>query len=114
VRRAGAARHRADFTQHDGTQDGHGTPTYRVAGDWDTVVSSWPCEMLTTNGAETLRGEQVQPTTTHVLMGEYHGAKAVKPDMRAVVDGVTYGVVAAFDPMGNSREIRIELKKDVE
>lgn len=112
MRRAGAARHRADFQQHDGTQDGHGTPTYTTAGDWDTVVSAWPCELLTTNGAESLRGQQLQPTTTHVLLGEYHGAKTVTPDMRAVIDSVTYAVVASFDPMGNSREIRIELKRD--
>tara|TARA_R110000824_G_scaffold53003_3_gene147016 strand:+ start:4970 stop:5314 length:345 start_codon:yes stop_codon:yes gene_type:complete len=114
VRRAGAERHRAKFTQHDGTQDSHGTPTYRVPGDWDTVVAAWPCELLTSTGTETLRGKQVQATTTHVLFGEYHGAKLVEPDMRAVIDNVTYGVVAAFDPMGNSREIRIELKRDVE
>ena len=114
MRRAGASRHRATFTRHDGTQDSHGNPTYTTPGDWDTVVQSWPCELLTTNGAESLRGQQVQPTTTHVLIGEYHGAKDVTPEMRAEVNGVIYGIVGAFDPHGNSREIRIELKRDVQ
>lgn len=113
MRRVGKQRHRATFSQHDGTQDSHGTPTYETSADWDAVVTGWPCEMLTKSAAEKLKGQRVQETTTHVLYGEYHGAKTVTPDMKVVIDSVEYGVVSAFDRFGTSRELVIEIKREV-
>lgn len=108
--RAGSRRHQADFEQHDGTIGTHGNPTYKTSGDWDTIVSAWPCELLTTKGGESLRGRQVTADTTHVLFGEYQGATSVTTDMRAVIDGTTYDVVSVYDPDGDGREMRVELR----
>ena len=112
--RIGARRHRATFTQHNGTQDDHGQPTYTTPGDWDTVVQSWPCEVLTVSGGERIRGRQVAGETTHVLFGEYYGGKDATDNMRVTVDGVTYDVVTAYDPAGDHREWRVEAKRETD
>lgn len=112
--RIGNRRHAARIEKHDGTQESdHGHPSYTTPGDWDTVVESWPCEVLTTSGGELIRGRQVQAETTHVLFGEYFGADNVTAEMRAVVGGITYSIVAAYDPDGDSREMRIEARREV-
>lgn len=111
--RIGSRRHRATFQQHDGTQDTHGNPTYPTTGDWDAVVTDWPCEMVAVNGGEQLRGRQVTSNATHVLFGEYHGADTVTTDMRCVVDSVTYQIVSTLDMDGENRELRVELKRQV-
>lgn len=106
-------RYRATITQHDGTQDGHGNPTYTTAGDWDTVVSGLPCELLTVSGGEVLRGKQVASQTTHVLFGEFQSAGTITTDMRVTVENVIYSIVAAYDMDGDRREMRIECKREV-
>lgn len=112
--RIGPRRYRADVTQHDGTVDGHGQPTYTTSGDWDTVVSAWPCELLTTTGGETLRGVQVSAQTTHVFKGDHvAGGSSIAPDMRLTVDGVVYSVVAAYDRDGMRRETWVEAKRQL-
>ena len=55
----------------------------------------------------------MQAETTHVLFGEYFGADNVTAEMRAVVGGITYSIVAAYDPDGDSREMRIEARREV-
>jgi len=113
MRLIGKSQHRATFSQHDGTQDAHGNPTYDTSADWDAVVTDWPCQMLTKRGAERTKGIRLLETTTHVLTGEYHGAKSVTPDMKVVVNSIEYGVVYAFDPYGTSRELIVEIKREV-
>ena len=111
--RTGSRRYRADVQQHDATVDGHGSPTFTTAGDWDTVVTGWPCEILTTTGGETIRGRQVSATTTHVLYGQFAGGSSITPEMRLVVNGVNYSVVSAYDPDGMRRKIRVEAKRQI-
>ena len=102
----------ADFEQHDGTTDTEGIPTYDTAGDWDTVLSGWPCQLLSTQGGETLRGSQVTSETTDVLIGDYGGAESLTTDMRCVVNGKTYEIVSVRDIIGTRHEMRIELKRE--
>lgn len=106
----GLRRHRAKIEQHDGTVDAHGTPTYGTAGDWDTVVLSWPCELLTTSGGEKLRGRQTSAETTHVFFGDYAAASSVTADMRVICNSRTFGIVSAYDANGDGREMRIEAR----
>lgn len=109
----GRRRHRATFLQHDGTQDGHGNPTYTTAGDWDTLIASWPCELLTTTGGEVLRGKQVSAQTTHVLFGEYQGSSGITTSMKVTINNVEYGIVAVYDMDGDSKETRVECRREV-
>ena len=111
--RIGSRRYRATVSQHDGTQDSHGTPTYGTSGDWDAVVTNWPCEVLAVRGGETVRGRQVAANTTHVLYGEYHGGASITPEMKCVINGTTYQIVSALDMDGQRREIRVELQREV-
>ncbi len=116
--RIGSRRHRAKFEQHDGGVDEHGNPTYTSDNDWDAVVTSWPCELKAVTEGEQLRGKQVSADTTHVLFGEYGGARDVETDMRAVVTSTTtgltttYEIVSVLDLDGEGRELRIELKRE--
>lgn len=111
-KRIGSRRYRATIQQHDGTVDTHGNPTYKTDADWDNFVCEWPCELLTVRGGENIRGRQVAEETTHVLFGEYFGAEGVTAKMRLVIDSVQYGIVSAFDPEGDRREMRIEAKRE--
>ena len=112
--RIGARRHRATVTQHNGaTTDEHGHPTYTTPGDWDTVVSGWPCELLTTGGTETSTGRQTSAYTTHVFHGAYSGGSSIEPDMKLTVDGVEYAVTAVYDPTGDRREIKVEATREI-
>ena len=109
---AGRRTHFAQFQKHNGTVDALGTPTYDEPADWDVVVPQWTAEHLQTRGGEVLRGRQVAAVTTDVLYGEYYGAQGVLPEMRCVIDGVTYEVVAALDMDGRHREMRVELRRE--
>lgn len=111
-KRTGGRRHRLTAKQHDGTKGTHGTPTYTTEGDWGTVVLNWPVELLTVSGGETLRGRQTAAETTHVFFGEYHAGKLIASDMKVEVGGVTYAVVTAYDPAGDSREMRVEARRE--
>lgn len=112
-RKQGKRRHRLTASKHDGTLDDHGQPTYAVPGDWDTVVENWPCEVVVTTGNEKIRGRQTTAETTHVFFGEYHGGKQITPLMKAEVSDKTYYVIAAFDADGESREYRVEAKREL-
>lgn len=110
--RIGSRQHRVTVSQHDGTQDTHGNPTYTTTGDWDAVVTDWPVELIAVRGGEKVRGRQVTSETTHVLFGEYYGGSGILPEMKAVLNGTTYEVVAALDLDGDSREMRVEVKRE--
>lgn len=113
----GSWRYTADFYKHNGNVDTTGTPTWSVPADWDVPVLTWPCELTTTRGTEDERGKQVTATTTHVLFGEYFGAKGVTAEMRMIVpidadDELYMSVVSATDTDGTRREMRIEAKRE--
>lgn len=115
----GDMRHRCTFEQHDGTLDGAGQPTYTTAGDWDPIISDWPCKLQSTAGGERIRGRQVTAETTHVLFGHFSFAQTATADMRAVVTSsttgvaTTYQVVSVLDMDGEGRELRVELRREV-
>ena len=109
--RIGSRRHKANIEQHDGTIDVYGNPTFTVAGDWDIVIPNWPCE-VTTTGANEVSQDGVT-ITTHIIWGSYVGGSQITPNMRLNVDGTTYDVIAAYDPDGDRREIKIESRRRV-
>lgn len=119
-RHHGSRRHRATAKQHNGTVDAHGVPTYTTSNDWTEVVTQWPVEVRSVAGGEVLRGRQVSAETTHVMFGEFHGGKSITPDMKVEVydpatsSTITYGVIAAYDMDGDSRELRVELMREVD
>lgn len=119
-RKISTRRHRATAKRHNGNVDGHGTPTYESSVDWTEVVTAWPCELLSVAGGEVLRGRQVAAETSHVLFGEFHGGKTITPDCKVEVydpssgNVLTYGVVACYDMDGDSREYRVELRREVD
>ena len=112
----GNRRYTADFYSHNGNVDTTGTPTWDVSADWNVPVLTWPCELTTTRGTEDERGKQVTATTTHVLYGEYFGAKGVAADMKIIIgnddDIITLAMVSAVDTDGTKREMRIEAKRE--
>ena len=108
--RIGARRHQADAYQHNGNADPHGMPTYTVPEDWDLVIQGWPVELITASGGESVRGRQVDAETTHVVFGEYYGGRTITPQMQLQIAGQTYAITAAYDPDGDNREFRVELK----
>ena len=108
--RIGSRRHRATIRQHNGNQDDHGRPTHEVDEDWDIIVDQWPVELITTGGEEIVRGTRVASESTHVLYGEYQAAKGITTDMEAVINSVTYDIIAAYDSDGDGREMRVEMK----
>ena len=110
--RIGSRQHRVTVSQHDGTQDSHGNPTYTASDDWDAVVTDWPVEMVAVRGGEKIRGSQVTSETTHVLFGEYHGGSAILPETKAVVNSSTYEIISAMDIDGDRREMRVEMKQE--
>ena len=98
-KRVGNRRHLATFSQHNGSTDTAGQPTYANAADWTTVLGEWPCELLQTSGGEVLRGRQVTAQTTHVFFGDFMGSEA-EPTYRIIVSGRNYSIVSVLDPDG--------------
>ena len=112
-------RHFATVKVHNGTLDGNGQPTYDITGDWISVVTDWPVEMKAVRGGEKLRGRQVAANTTHVIFGDFNGGNGILPEMHAVITNTvtgkieTHEIVAAMDPDGDGREMRVELKREI-
>lgn len=111
MRPASKRRHRITIQQHNGTLDNAGNATLNTEADWETIVSNWPCEAMTASGGEKIRGRQTNAETTHVFIGEYYGASATTPDMRAVFNGSIYQINAVYDPDQMNRELRIEAQR---
>ena len=111
----GQRRYRATLERHDATETSdHGNPTYSEIQDWDIVLTGWPCEITTTGGEENTNGGTISGITTHVLYGAFAGGNLIEPKMRLEVDGVYYSVVAAYDPDGMRREIKVEARREIE
>ncbi len=60
-----------------------------------------------------LRGKQVSAQTTHVLFGEYHAVTTITTDMKVTVNSVEYGIVVVHDMDGDSKETRVECRREV-
>jgi SPP1 family predicted phage head-tail adaptor len=109
----GRRQYRVTFQTHNKVQDAHGNYDFKAGSSWSDEIVAYPCSFQTVRGGEVLRGRQVQPETTHVLHGEYHGGKNVTTDMRCIIDDIVYNVVSVFDPEGRRRQMRIELKRNI-
>lgn len=111
-RTIGNRNYTAEFQRHDGTVDDYGNPTYDVAGDWDAVISDWPCELITTVGGEIIRGKMTMEKSTHVLYGYYASVASVDVQCRVLIDGNYYGITAGpIDPDGRRMEARLEVRR---
>lgn len=114
--RTGYRRHQATFVEHNGTTDENGQPTFGTESDWVPVVASWPVELVSVGGGETVRGPQVTAETTHVLYGEYFGGVGINAEQRCTVEIngalLTYNVIAARDLRGISEELRVDVKQE--
>lgn len=108
--KSGKRRYRADIQQHNGTVDAHGQPQTGTAA-WTTLVSDWPCEVLTVNAAEDSSGGGT--IMSYVIHGSYITETVVAPNMRMIIDGYTYDVIAAYDPDGRRRGLKVEAKREV-
>ena len=110
-KRTGKRIHRADFTRFDGTVDSTGQEMRHVPENWDTIVSGWPCEFVTTVGGEILRGRMVTEKSTHVLFGFFSTVESVESTDTCVINGQEYGINFIGDPEGVRTEMRVELRK---
>ena len=108
--KTGKRRYRANIEKHNGTVDIHGQPVTTAAA-WDTVVSSWPCEVLTISANEDSTGGGT--IMGYEIHGSYISGAPVAPNMRMIIDGETYDVVAAYDPEGRRRNLKIEAKREL-
>ena len=113
ISEGGRRNHHVRFKKHVGTVDELGQPTLPNEYDWQIVIPSWFASLRSASGGEPIRGRQVTAQTTHVLIGEYYGAKDATADMLALVDGIEYEVLAVYDPDGLNQEIRVELRRTV-
>lgn len=85
----------------------------RTADDCGQLIPTWsdwladePARVDQVAGGEVLRGKQVSNETQIVFTVRYRSG--VTPRMRVSWGGTYYGIVAAFDPYGRRRELRIE------
>ena len=108
----GARQWNATISRHNGTLDGNGNPTYQTDADWVAVNLAWPCEKITVQGSEVLRGRQVSAVTTHVLFGWYSSVSEVLPSDRVTINAETFSVVAVLDVDGDNMTARMEVKRE--
>ena len=110
-RSIGNRTHTALFKRHDGSTDDYGNPTYDVSGDWDDVVTDWPCELISTVGSEIIRGKMTMEKSTHVLYGFFSAVSSVDVKCKCYIDGEEYGITSVFDPDGRRMEMRVEVRR---
>ena len=108
--KTGKRRYRADVEKHNGTVDAHGQPVTSNTA-WTAVISDWPCEVLTKSANEDSTGGGT--IMNYEIFGSYVTEATVAPNMRMIIDGVTYEVVAAYDPDGRRRTLKVEAKREV-
>ena len=108
----GTYRNFATFSQHDGTVDSSGHPTYMTSTDWDSVASNVPGSLEAASGSETLRGTQVVENTSHVFHCDYKSASVITSDMRCVINGKTYGIVSILPADDIDRDMMIQLRSE--
>lgn len=108
--KTGSRRYKANIEKHNGTVDAHGQPS-TASTAWDAVVSGWPCEVRTTSANEDSTGGGT--IMGYEIYGSYISESTINPNMRMIIDGTTYEVVAAYDPDGRRRTLKIEAKREV-
>ena len=108
--KTGKRRYRANVEKHNGSVDAHGQPLTTDAA-WDTVIANWPCEVVTTNASEDSTGGGT--IMAYEIHGTYITESTVAPNMRMIIDGNTYDVVAAYDPDGRKRHLKVEAKREL-
>lgn len=109
-KRVGYRRHRASFLSHNGSRDQNGQLTTKDPLQWDTVISGWPCEFVSTVGGEILRGLMVTEKSTHAMFGNFTLVENIDAEMIVVVNGKRYGITSISDHEGTRSEMRVELR----
>lgn len=102
--RAGQLRHRITAQTVTTAADAAGQPIETWA-DW---LISEPAELIETGGAETLRGQQIDATATHLVRVRYRAAWQDSGERRRIVFGARIiGVTNVRDVDGRRRELWI-------
>lgn len=103
--RAGTLRHRITVQQDAGVEDGSG----QVLESWTAWLVNEPAEVVETGGAESLRGQQIDATATHVVRVRY---RAGLDERKQIVWGTrTLGIVNVRDIDGRRRELWITARE---
>lgn len=108
--KTGKRRYFADIEKHNGTVDIHGQPS-TASTAWTKVVSGWPCEVLTVSANEDSTGGGT--IMGYRIHGAYITSATIAPNMRMIIDGNTYEVVAAYDPDGRRRDLQVDAKREL-
>ena len=103
--RAGTLRHRVTFQTDAGTADAAG----QVIESWGATLTNEPAEVIETGGAETVRGQQVDATATHLVRVRYR--TTITEQMRIVWGTRTLGIVNVRDVDGRRRELWIAARE---
>jgi SPP1 family predicted phage head-tail adaptor len=96
---AGRLRHRITAQEDEGTEDSAG----QVIPNWQTWLANEPAEVIETGGAETLRGQAIQATASHVVRVRYRDG--YHEEMRLLWGTRILGVVSVRDIDGRRREL---------
>jgi len=92
-------------------QDEYGHTDYN--GQWTTVVSEWPCELVDVTGGEVIDGFQTKATTEKLAIGDatqLKDAGVSGTSYRLLIDGTHYGITAIRDVSGDGFTYRVELR----
>lgn len=84
--------------------DGYPAPT------WSTLQADVPAEVLTRSVAEGLRGQQVDPTATHLVTVRYRDD--VTAEQRLAWGTRTLNVIGTRDADGRRRFLTIDCRED--
>ena len=77
--------------------DDHGHVDQTLAANWETYTTA-RAEVMTRGGREFFRADVLNAETSTVFRIPYSATtKAVTPDMRIQLDGITYGIVSVQD-----------------
>lgn len=100
--RAGRLRNAVTIQQNTPTRDAIGGET----AVWGTL-SDWWCELIPAKGGEQLRGRTVHAQTNYLAIGRY--VSGVTSKMRVLFGARVFDILAAYDPDGRTRELRLDL-----
>lgn len=103
--RSGTLRHRITLQQDAGTADSAG----QVIENWSTWLANEPAEVIETGGSESLRGQQIDATATHVVRIRYR--TGVTERLRIVWGTRVLGIVNVRDIDGRRRELWITARE---
>lgn len=74
-------------------------------------IESWRAEMIAKNARQFFSDSRVSADVDYILIGGYRAG--VVPQMRAVIDGDAYDIVAAYDPDNKRNDLHVTIKRRV-